>query len=297
MEKTMKRNSVRSLALSFVVAATMSVAPVLADAQALAKLPVIAVSVLPQADFVKKIAGDRVNTLVLVGPGADPHSYELLPRQMAELSNASIWFIIGVQFENSLVPKIHALYPKLWIVDTTKNVKFRSLDPGDTEDLGGHDPHVWLGPDAVKAQITVIRDALIRFDPANTGAYEKGYNSFVKQIDSEFASLAKELAPIKGKPVFVYHPAFGYFFDYFGLKQEAVEVGGKEPTQKEIVALIEKAKKEGAKVIFVEKQFPTAAADTLAQAIGGTVVVIDPLALDWLRNIQSMGDALKKAVR
>ena len=95
--------------------------------------------------------------------------------------------------------------------------------------------------------------------------------------------------------MFVYHPSFGYFLDDFGIIQEAVELGGKEPTQKTLAALIAKAKEEKARAVFVQKQFSSNAAKTIAKAIGAAVVEIDPLAERWLDNISAIGEALAKA--
>ena len=286
-----------------------------AQAAGTSAVPTVAVSIIPQAEFVARIAGDRVKILTLVPPGADPHSYEPTPRQMAELSGAAIWFSIGVEFENAILPKVKALYPRLRVVNTAKNVAYRTLEthadltapsasPSSQPALaasphadegGGPDPHVWLGLAAVKVQLASIREALIALLPADAALFKANHDAYLREIEAVFADLAKQLAPLKGDEVFVYHPSFGYFLDNFGLKQVAVEVGGKEPTQKTIALLIEKARKAGAKIIFVQKQFSVAAARTVAQAIGGTVVEIDPLAPNWLENIKVMGAALQRA--
>jgi zinc transport system substrate-binding protein len=94
----------------------------------------------------------------------------------------------------------------------------------------------------------------------------------------------------------VYHPAFGYFFDTFGITQIAVEIAGKEPTQKELMSLIDRAQKEHAKVIYTQAQFSENAAKAVASAIGAAVVPIDPLAGKWLENLAAMGQALSKAL-
>jgi hypothetical protein len=73
-------------------------------------------------------------------------------------------------------------------------------------------------------------------------------------------------------------------------------LGGKEPTQKALSALIQEAKNDGAKVMFVQPQFPASAARTVAQAIGGIVVEIDALAPDWLDNMARIGATLRRAV-
>ena len=141
---------------------------------------------------------------------------------------------------------------------------------------GGLDPHIWLGRDSVKAQAAAIRDGLSALYPEHAPAFSANYNDFSKELDELFDALKRELAALRGTPAFVFHPAFGYFFDEFGIRQEAVETGGKEPTQKALAELIAKAKAEGAKVVFVQAQFPSNAATAVAAAIGGQVVSIDP---------------------
>ena len=268
--------------------------------------PLVAVSILPQRYFVERIAGDRFRTIVIVGPGQSPHSYEPSPRQMADLSGAAAWFVVGVEFERALVPKISSLYPSLSIVDTTADVVFRRLDAheheaegieagGEHDDESAPDPHVWLGRAPVIAQARIIRDELIRMDPAGQATFMKNFEAFVRDIDAVFDDLVRELAPLRGKPVFVYHPSFGYFFDEFGIVQVAVETGGKEPTQRGLTELAARAKKEGAAAIFVQAQFPTAAAKTLAKSLGGSVVPMDSLAPDWLDNLKRMGLSLRGA--
>lgn len=268
------------------------------------KAPVVAVSILPQAEFVTRIAGDRVKVLVLVGPGSSPHNYEPSPRQMAELATAKLWFSVGVDFERGLMPKISKLYPRLAIVDTTRDVVFRFLEEHDHEEddheeednhdeEGSRDQHIWLGQESVKAQTAVILESLIALKPADEQFFRTNHGRFLADIDRVFSALKSDLASLKGRHVFVYHPSFGYFFDSFGIIQTAVEVGGKEPTQKTIALLIAKAREQGAKHIFVQKQFSSASSRTIAKAIGGTVVEIDPLAPRWLDNIKAMGQALK----
>lgn len=273
---------------------------------------VVAVSIQPQSYFVQRLAGDRFEVLTLVGSGQSPHSYEPTPRQMADLSQARTWFIIGVEFENALTPKIQSLYPGLRIVDTTKGIRFRSMEAhGHDEEhegeedhdaeydasLEARDPHVWLGRDSVKVQLGHILTGLSAIDPEGTAIFKTNHDAFIRELDVLFDGLAKDLALLRGKPVFVFHPAFGYFLDEFGIIQEAVETGGKEPTQKTLAALIDKAKKEGARTIFVQAQFPSNAAKSLAAAIGGSVVQIDPLAVDWSSNLKNIATALRNSVR
>jgi zinc transport system substrate-binding protein len=295
------------IACAFAVAALSQAQA--ADAKNPAVNRSVVVSILPQAYFVDRIGGGAFKATVLVGPGQSPHSYEPTPRQMAELARSAAWLSIGVEFEKALKPKVSELYPGLRVVDTTRGIEYRTLEAhhhegeaesageGQGEDEGGPDQHVWLGRQAAKAMAANVRDALAALDPAGSANYVENFEAFVRDVDATFDGLAKDLLPLKGKPVFVYHPSFGYFLDEFGIEQEAVELGGKEPTQKALAELIDEARKDGAKVVFVQAQFPSGAARTVAKAIGGVVETIDPLARDWLPNLKRMGAVLKKAAR
>ncbi|NCB00744.1 MAG: metal ABC transporter substrate-binding protein [Spirochaetia bacterium] len=264
------------------------------------KKPVIALSILPQQYAVDRIANGLVETFVLVGEGQSPHSYEPTPRQMALLSSSSAWILSGTDFEVALKSKIEALYPNLPIIDGTKGVTFRVLEEHGHEDEEEHhehetlnyDKHTWLSYEPYKILISHALETLTLNDPTNAGIYKKNATQLIEEIDTLFASLYKELAFLEGSTVFVFHPSFGYFLDEFGIKQEAVETGGKEPTAKNLVALIEKAREEQVKTIFVQAQFPTQAAKNVADAVGAKILPLDPLAYDWITNIKHIASAL-----
>jgi len=258
----------------------------------------IAVSIPPQVWFVSQIAGDKAHSFALVGPGQNPHSYEPGPRQIQSLSAVGAWILSGSEFEISLRPKIAALFPGLLIVDGTEGVRFRMLEEHDDEDEHEHssleiDRHTWLGREPAKILAAHIRDTLLIIDSANEEYYRERCEALVRLIDDEFDRLKIDLAPLYGRSVFVYHPSFGYFFDEFGIRQEAVETGGKEPGPRELSNLIARLKEEQAAAVFVQAQFPVNAAKTLASAVGAEIIALDPLAQDWLENIRLMGNTLK----
>ncbi|MEJ2718800.1 MAG: zinc ABC transporter substrate-binding protein [Deltaproteobacteria bacterium] len=260
------------------------------------------VSIVPQKYFVERIGGDRVDVSVLVGPGRSPATYEPTPRQMAELSKARVFFRIGVPFENSLIPKIESMFKGLTMVDTRKGIKLRKMHPDragerhETHAAGARDPHIWLDPILVKTQAKTICDALSKLDPKNAGIYKKNLKRFQDNLDRVHARVGKALAPVKGKELFVFHPAYGYLADRYGLKQVAVETGGKEPSARQLATLIDKAKESGARVIFMQPQFDRRNAETVAKAIGGAVVSLDPLGADYLKNLEEMASKVESAL-
>jgi zinc transport system substrate-binding protein len=221
---------------------------------------------------------------------------------MAELAAARVWVLSGTEFELGLRPKIEALFPHLRIIDGTAGVRFRTLeahDHGDEDDEGdesGMDRHTWLGQEPARIMAGCMLEACIAIDGDGEAYYQKNYEALIADIDREFAELRIKLAPLRGRTVFVYHPAFGYFLDEFGIIQEAVETGGKEPTPRVLNLLIKQAQHEEAAAIFVQAQFPVASARTVAAAAGAVIAPLDPLAPDWLANIRDMGDLLLKSL-
>ena len=120
-----------------------------------------------------------------------------------------------------------------------------------SHEAGDIDQHTWLDPQLAKIQARTIADTLIRIDPVHKEQYEKNLKDFQADLDAVHEQLTKALAPVKGKSFFVFHPAYGYFGDAYGLKQIPVQIGGKEPTARQLARLIQLAKEDEVKVIFV----------------------------------------------
>lgn len=265
----------------------------------------VAVSIPPQACFVERVGGKHVAVSVLVGPGHSPATYDPTPRQLSEMASASLYFRIGVAFEPRFVRVLGSTCPKLKIVDTRQGIVLRRIEGHDDHDEGedhdghahgdGNDPHIWLDPRLVKVQARTICKALIAADPSHAEDFERNLAAFLADLDRLHARLTERLAPFKGRAFFVFHPAFGYFADAYGLEQVAVETGGRSPSARQLVSLTERAKASHAKCVFVQKQFAVASAKAVADAIGGDVVVLDPLARDVVANLDEMATLMARA--
>jgi zinc transport system substrate-binding protein len=252
------------------------------------------VSILPQAYFVERIGGLYCDVDVLVGPGQSPATYEPTPRQMAKLGRSQVYFRIGVPFERGLIPKISSVFKDLKIVDMRNGVKLRYFRRSKGSQVA--DPHIWLDPKLVKIQAATIRKALSDIDPAHAAVFEKNLQAFQVDLDRIDARIAAILAPLKGSKVYVFHPAFGYFCGSYGLTQVAVEIEGKEPGPRQLTELIEKARADGVKVIFVQPQFAEKGAEAIAREIGAGVVPINPLPRDYLKGLEDMAAVIKEAL-
>jgi len=273
------------------------------------------VSIEPQAFFVERVGGDRVDVGVLVGPGQSPHSYEPTPRQMAGLAEAKVFFTIGVPFERRLVEKFRSTLETVKIVDCSQGIRRRKMvephshqegeadhhpdekNPGAAqgeESEEGLDPHVWLSPRNGKTIAENIARTLAEQDPAGKAAYDRNLAALIQDLDRVDQEIAQTLKPVKGAQFLVYHPAFGYFAEAYGLVQVPVEIEGKEPGPKELAKLIEVAKEHRIRVVFVQPQFSRKSAEAVAQAIGGDVQPMDALARDYLKNLRTMAQTIRR---
>lgn len=261
----------------------------------------IFVSILPQKYFAEKLLENNGEVEVLIGPGMSPHTFEPLPKQMSLLSGADIFFTVGIPFEKAIVHRLKNICPTLLIVPTDENIeKIAMLSHNHhSHELGkenhnhdlGLDPHFWLDPiksivmaENMAKSIIIKRPDLADFININLEKIKEE----MKELDSQITQL---LLPFKGKTMLVFHPAFGYFANKYGLVQKAVEVEGKEPAPRQLAELIRNCRTEGIKVIFVQKQFPVSAAETISRSIGGRVLAIDPLAEDYCSNLKAMAQA------
>lgn len=307
--------SPRSALLTWVFAGLAAGAHGGAAAESMAVL----VSVAPQQYLVDQVGGERVRTLALVGPGRDPHTYEPSPRQMVEASRARLYFRIGIDFEDVWLERIRQASPGLRVVDQREAVPLRQVEgPRHGESRQRHgagpeasgdgqhpaapapgrpDPHVWTSPPLAKRMAAQVRDELTRSDPAGALAYAAGYDRLASELDALDAEIRAALADAKGPRFLVFHPAWGYFADTYGLTQVPIEQGGKEPSARTLAALIEQARSTGAQVIFVGPRDNSTTAQALARALGGTVATVDPLAPDYADNLRRVTEAFRAALR
>lgn len=261
--------------------------------------PVVAASIPPQKYFVGKIAGDCVNVLVMVPPGASPHTYEPKPSQMATLSKAMIYFAIGIEFEKTWLELLAKTYPSMIIVHTDSAIQKiavqEAVEQKNSRTHEGLDPHIWLSPELVKQQARTIADALCRLDPVHAPLFIRNDSLFEVQINALQQQIRRILPSGKtGAPFMVFHPSWGYFAREFGRTQLAIEVEGKEPSPAELGAIFDIAKRDSIRTIFIQPQFSRRSAQIIAAEIGANVSFADPLAEDWESNLLRCAEALGK---
>jgi len=265
------------------------------------------VSIPPQSYFVQQIGKDLVDVHVLVEAGADPHTYEPKPQQMVALSKAMLYFAIGIEFETAKLAKITAVNPRMHVVRTDHGVMKLPMDAHGHHNMkdkreedhhqGSLDPHIWLSPPLVMLQARSILTALQAVDPAHRSTYEANYRAFILDVVDLDAQLRAIFDGLKGSPFMVFHPSWGTFAHTYGLNQVPIEIEGKSPKPAQLKELIERARSNRIKIIFVQPQFSSKSAEQISKAIGGRVAVVDPLAQDWANNLRRVAEEFKNAFK
>lgn len=280
--------------------------------------PSVFVSILPQKYFVEQIAGDLINVHVMVKPGASPATYEPKVSQMKKLAASEIYFAVGVPFEKAWLERIRGVNPQMRIVRTDAGIeklimeKHLHENEGDEKDdtHEGHakgnienlqeeglDPHIWLSPQLVKKQATVICASLKELVPDQATYFASNLTRFIMKVDALDTELHQILAGKENLRFMVFHPSWGYFAQNYNLRQVPIEIEGKGPKSSQLRKLILFARNEGVKVIFAQPQFSTKSAKLVAREIDGQVITVDPLAEEWFANMKVVAEKFRDAIQ
>ncbi|NMB78265.1 MAG: zinc ABC transporter solute-binding protein [Methanomicrobiales archaeon] len=266
----------------------------------------VVVSILPQKQIAERIAGDRAKVIVIVPPGASPHTYEPTPGQLAEISSADVYVTVGsgIEFERAWMDKIANLNPSMMVVNSSKGIEFLESQ-GDEEEEDGHasggetgtDPHVWLSLRNARIMAENTCQGLAAADPSHAAEYRANTDSFIRELDELDASITRDVAARNISTFMVYHPAWSYFARDYHLVQIPIEAEGKEPTATGVRNLIRQAREKDIRVIFAAPEYSTKSAEVIAGEIGGRVVLVSPLEEDYLRNMKNAASAFMEGSR
>jgi len=247
----------------------------------------VVVTIPPQQEFVERVGGDHVRVILLVPPGADPHTYEPAPAVLAAVAEADLYAMVGsgIEFEIAWGEKIAALNPGMAVVNCSQGVEVIAADP-----------HIWTSPRNAKVMVENIRDGLIEADPENAEYYRRNAAAYLDDLDALDAEISALIAGSGVRVVLVDHPSWAYLARDYGFEEVAIESEGKEPSPKRIEHLIHLAEEEGVRVVFASPEHSTRSAGVIAEAIGGSVVTVSPLKKDYLDNMRQVAAAFAGSV-
>ena len=240
-------------------------------------------SFYPLYEFAKKIGQDKIDLILLVPEGVEPHDWEPTIHDIQNMQQADLIFINGIGFE-SWVNNVHIINPKIQIIDTSVGIKIKNnktleIDESESNAVSISDPHIWLNPKMAQIQVQNIADALSKNDPANQDYYQKNAQSYINELELLDNEIRNELSKCN-RDFIASHNAFSYFADEYGLVQHTIINSNDpeaEPTSKTLEKIINAARKNNIKIIFTEEGIDPKTSQIITNEIGGKVLVLSPL--------------------
>jgi zinc transport system substrate-binding protein len=268
------------------------------------------VTVIPHVWLVEQIGGEHVEVAAMVRPGESAELYQPTDAEVSRVMSSDVYFRVGMPLEDS--PGFRAIRAsKLRIVDLREGIALRPIERHSHHEEAGHDepghdhahedeegrkdPHIWLSPRLLKVQARTVADTLCEIDPPHADDYRANLAAVLKRLDELDREIGKLIEPYRGRAFFVFHPAWGYFAEDYGLRQMAIETGGKEPSDRELSDLQQEARAEKIRVIFVQPQSAGRAAKAIAEAIGGRTETAEDLAKDLPNGLLQMARRLAES--
>ena len=252
----------------------------------------IATTVAPITSIVANIVGGTGSIVTGVVPeGTNSHTFEPKPSDAATLESADIIFINGLVLEEPTKDLALAnIKTSANICELGTEVLPESeyiYDFSFPKEGGKPNPHLWTNPPMAKQYAQVVRDVLVRRDPANAAVYESNFSAFALKIDAldDAIEIATATIPEDQRKLLTYHDAYAYFAKNYGFTViGAIQPSSfDEPTPKEIGELILQVKSQKVKAIFGSEVFPS----TVLEQIGAETAV---RYVDVLRDDDLIGE-------
>ena len=255
----------------------------------------VVVSIGPEVQWVNAVGGDKVNVTLMVPPDDDPHTYEPLPGQLKQVSNAKMYAEIGspLEFETNYMGKIEAANPNLLIVNCSQGI---TLMPNTAENESDTmDPHDWVDPKDAEVMVNNIYLDLVKVDPTDQAYFEKNRDNYEAQLETLDNYTAQTLKDKKGTDILIFHPAFGYYAKDYNLTQIAVMINDEEPSPQRIALLLNTAKADNITVMYNEPQYDPSYMQSIASQVNGKVLTVNDLDENYLQNMRNVANAFAQA--
>jgi zinc transport system substrate-binding protein len=228
---------------------------------------------------------------VLLPPGASPHNYALRPSDVRKVQSVDLVYWIGPSMEGFLPRVLNGRTLPSVAVQDLPGLKLRHFaedshshaEEADEHDHdhrpGSLDAHLWLSPVNARVIATKMAADLSAADPANAARYQSNLKAFDERLDALDLRLKARLAGIAGKPYFVFHEAFDYFEDAYGLKHAGVFSVAAEvqPGAQHVAAMRTRLQEVGKTCVFSEPPLRPRLAETLVAGLPVKLAELDAL--------------------
>ena len=256
------------------------------------KLRVItSISVL--RDMAQQVGGERVQVVSLIPPGADVHTFQLVPKDLAQVIDTDVIIFNGRGLEVPVEEAVgNTVTPGVPLVELSEKLESEVLGTKGEEsyedlyDQGN--PHLWLNVRFAMTYVEAIRDVFIEVDPAGASVYAANatrYLSELGELDREIEAQVGSI-PEERRKLVTFHDAFPYFARRYGLELVGVVIKspGREPSAKEMENLLDEIRGTGIPTVYVEPQFNPRILELLASDAGVQVMKLYSDALDEVAN-------------
>lgn len=234
------------------------------------------------ADIARNVVGDRAQVETLVPLGADPHTFEPTPQDVARIAESTVLVINGGGLEAWIEETLENAGGSRTVIEAAAGLPSREAheeEGGESEEHHHEgDPHFWLDPNHVIHYVENIRDGLIRADPEGRDIYERNAAAYIAQLQEldRWISAQVEQIPPERRMLVTNHESFGYFADRYGFRVIGAIVPSvstdASPSAQELAALVERIRESGAPAIFLEAGVSPKLAEQIAQETGARVV-------------------------
>lgn len=237
-----------------------------------ADAPRVAATIFPLYDIVREVGGTAVEAVVVLPPGASPHTFEMRPASAKALARAALLFRVGHGLDDWAVRLAEAVGVGR-IVTADAGVRLRRFADG------GIDPHYWLAGENGKAIARTVAEELARLLPARRAEVESRLAAYLLRIDAADAQARRLLQDLPSRSIATLHDGFGYFADAYGLTVAAVfeASGGKEPGPRSVAEFERRVRAGNVRVIFAEPQISPDVIRSIARDLRVPIATLDDL--------------------
>ena len=258
--------------------------------------PLLTVAIEPIRYLTEAIAGTQFQVVSMVPKGSSPETYDPAPQQLMKLNSSIAYLGTGhLGFELAWAERFKTNAPQVQFFDLSRGIDLirEATDGHHHAHHGGVEPHIWSSTTNARILAANIRDVLCRLDSTHNSLYRARHDSLIRQINHTDSLIRQMLEqPQAARTFLIYHPALSYFARDYGLRQIAIEQGGKEPTPTYLATLMEQCRQQRVTVIFVQPEFDKRNADLIARQTGARVVPINPLDYQWAEQLLEVARAL-----
>lgn len=275
----------------------------------------ILTTVEPIAFFLREIVGGRLTVETLVPAGKEPETFAPTLRTVQRFAACSIFFRVGLASEEPLLARLTTMNPRLTIVDLRDSIpeSFRSPDTHDRKNEeradfspedGGHnhcadgcgvlgaDPHLWMSPAVMREAVRAMTESLALLTPEHRSEFEQNRDTLILRLEALERRISERLDGRINRNIYVFHPAYGYFCEQFGLIQRAMEEGGRAPSPKDLADWIERVGAERVGTIIVQPEFGQSQVRALAESVPVNIEIHSPLLPDYFDNLSRLTDLI-----